>query len=72
MIPIVKTLLFTLLVPGTVTILLPCLLLSLPVELFPFSLGMFKYTGILLMGIGISIYLWCAWDFAFSGKGTPS
>jgi protein-S-isoprenylcysteine O-methyltransferase Ste14 len=31
-------------------------------DLFPLTLG-----GMLLMGAGVFGYLWCAWDFAFTG-----
>jgi protein-S-isoprenylcysteine O-methyltransferase Ste14 len=26
----------------------------------------------MILGAGVAIYLWCAWDFATAGRGTPS
>lgn len=66
---IFKTLVFTILVPGTVTVLIPQWLLSAQP---PQPTGAFRYFGLLPMTIGASIYLWCAWDFATAGRGTPA
>lgn len=67
-----KTLIFTILVPGTVAVLLPYRLASSPAAWGSLSLGSFRYFGLVLMAIGAMTYLWCAWDFAFAGKGTPA
>jgi protein-S-isoprenylcysteine O-methyltransferase Ste14 len=68
---LLKTMLFTLIVPGTVTVLIPrWLLASFPP--WPLPLGIFSFAGLLLLLLGAAIYLWCAWDFTFSGKGTPA
>ena len=64
---LLKTLLFTLVMPGTFGVYLPQVLksgslgLSLPVRL----------VGLAISGCGGVIYLWCAWDFATKGLGTP-
>lgn len=64
-----KTLIFTILVPGTVTVLIPRWLLSTehttPTEAI-------HYLGLVPILMGAAIYLWCAWDFATFGKGTPA
>ncbi len=65
---IFKTLIFTILVPGTVTILIPRWLLAAETSQ---SAGAFRYFGLIPLAIGAAIYLWCAWDFATFGKGTP-
>lgn len=70
--PIIRTLIFTLLVPSTVTGWGPYLLLTRAPELLPFYIGGFRFLGILPMLLGAAIYLWCAWDFTFTGKGTPA
>jgi protein-S-isoprenylcysteine O-methyltransferase Ste14 len=66
-----KTLIFTILVPGTVAFLIPWLILGRPpsVEIVspsPWVLG----APPLLAGVGL--YLWCAGAFTFIGKGTPA
>ncbi len=69
---IFKTLVFTLLVPGSVTVAVPHFLLTSRPELVRFELGPFRLLGILPMALGASFYLLCAWDFAWTGKGTPA
>ena len=68
---LLKTIVFTFLVPGSVTILVPYLLLSSrPVP--PLELGPVRYFGTLPILVGAAIYFWCAWDFTFAGRGTPA
>lgn len=69
---LIKTIIFTFLVPGTVTILVPYWLLSSPSSPQPMHLGVFRYFGVLPTLIGTAIYFWCAWDFTFAGRGTPA
>jgi len=67
-----KTLLFTIIAPGTVTVLLPYLiLLSKWNKAIPF-LGALRFFGLAPLLIGFGIYLWCAYDFAAKGRGTPA
>ena len=67
-----KTLIWSVFVPGTATVLVPYLLLSSRIELFSAKLGEFRLVGLPLILLGVLIYLWCAWDFTFTGKGTPA
>ena len=66
-----KTLVFTILVPGTVTVIIPWHLLQgagglvLPGP----SLWM---VGLLPLLLGVGLYVWCAGAFTFIGKGTPA
>ncbi len=69
---LLKTLLFTLVVPGTVAGLLPYLFLVHGRILPPLPLGPFRYAGVVLLMLGVLIYLWCAAEFTFRGYGTPS
>ena len=63
-----KNLLFTILVPGTVSVYLPLLIArGKPIASIPFLLAL----GALLLVFGTAIYLWTVWDFATSGRGTP-
>jgi protein-S-isoprenylcysteine O-methyltransferase Ste14 len=61
---------FTLLVPGTIAVLIPYRLASgARGEL---ELGAWRYLGLSFIALGALIYLWCAWEFTFAGKGTPA
>jgi len=64
-----KTLVFTILLPGLVTAGIPyCLLAPQP----EFEIGPFRFVGIISIVLGAAVYFWCAWDFAFLGYGTPA
>ena len=67
-----KTLLWSVFVPGSLTILVPYLLLSSKLELFHVELSIFRFIGLIPIALGAMLYLWCAWDFTFTGKGTPA
>lgn len=67
-----RTLLFTILVPGSATVGIPYLILALrPVTMW-FDLGPLRYGGVIPILAGAITYLWCAWDFTFTGRGTPA
>jgi protein-S-isoprenylcysteine O-methyltransferase Ste14 len=66
-----KTLIFSILVPGTVAGFIPWLLLQGSdgaVLLIP-SIWM---VGLLPLLLGVGLYFWCAGAFTFIGKGTPA
>lgn len=63
-----KNLCFTLLVPGTVAGYLPWWL----VREREFVLSGWTAAAAVNMVLGVSIYLWCLWDFASYGRGTPA
>src|SRR5438045_2030067 len=67
-----KTLIFTVLVPGTVAGLIPYRILSSAAENGTIAIGGVRYLGMVLIAIGAAIYFWCAWDFTFAGRGTPA
>jgi protein-S-isoprenylcysteine O-methyltransferase Ste14 len=69
---LLKTLIFTILVPCTVTIYIPYLLLSSPSAPPPMEIGPIRYSGSIPILIGTLIYLRCAFDFTFAGRGTPA
>lgn len=66
---IFKTLVFTILIPGTVTVFIPRWLLS---DGNSAPISGIRYLGLLPVTMGIAMYLWCAWDFATTGRGTPA
>lgn len=67
-----KTLLWSIFVPGTLTIFVPYLLLSSKIELSRAGSSNLRFVGLIPIAMGASIYLWCAWDFTFTGRGTPA
>jgi len=69
---LLKTFIFTILVPCTVIIYIPYLLLSSPSAPPPMQIGPFRYLGTIPILIGTLIYLRCVLDFAFEGRGTPA
>lgn len=72
----IRSLVFTIVVPGTVIGLVPYWLANskLDAQLFgkaPETL-MADIVGYFLLVIGSLIYLWCVYDFTFIGRGTPA
>ena len=65
---LLKNLLFTLLVPGTVAVYVP---LRLAQGRSPL-LGPTLVLALVLLTVGVAIYVWCVWDFATFGRGTPA
>lgn len=68
----IRAAIFTVLVPGSVTVWISALLLSSGVRLFSADIGAFQFTGVFPIALGAALYLWCAWDFASASKGTPA
>ena len=64
---IIKTLIFTIVVPGTVGIYIPYRLRGPD----PHAVTALGWLGLVPGAAGVAIYLWCAWDFAVFGRGTP-
>jgi protein-S-isoprenylcysteine O-methyltransferase Ste14 len=67
--PILKTLLFTILVPGCVILLIPYVLEAK--EAYRPATWV-NWLAIVPCMLGGLILLWCAWDFAVVGRGTPA
>ena len=65
---LLKNLLFTVLVPGTVAVYLPLMIAG---HRSP-APGIVWAIGCLLLTLGVAIYAWCVWDFATYGRGTPA
>lgn len=69
---LLKTLLFTILIPGTVAGLVPALLITYLNILPRLPGGWIRIPAGVLLGIGVPIYLWCAGEFVLRGRGTPA
>src|SRR5574342_223709 len=65
---VLKNVLFTLVVPGTVAVYAPLLIAGdfVPARGLPFIVAL------VLLTTGGAIYAWCVWDFAVFGRGTPA
>ncbi len=68
MLLLIKNVVFTLVVPGTVAAWLPLLLTRGLSPASPPRLA----GAIPLWLVGGAIYVWCVWDFATFGRGTPA
>ncbi len=68
MVLLLKNLLFTFVVPGTVAGFVPVFIAG---DRTPAGGGVLLVASI-LFGLGASIYCWCVWDFATFGRGTPA
>ena len=66
-----KTLIFSILVPGTVAGIIPWLLLQGSGNLV-LRIPSVWMIGLLPLLLGVGLYLWCAGAFTFIGKGTPA
>lgn len=64
---LIKTLLFTLVLPGTVGVYVPQALKDKATK----PPALFEWTGLVLFACGAAVYFWCAWDFVSKGLGTP-
>jgi protein-S-isoprenylcysteine O-methyltransferase Ste14 len=64
-----KTVVFTVLVPGGVAGVVPFLLVHGRIRMAPYGLAA---AGLVLIVLGAACYLRCAFDFAFTGRGTPA
>lgn len=67
--PIIRTLIFTVFVPGFWTVMMPYWILPRPVRPALSGAGA---AGWFLIAVGIALYFACAfWGFAVRGRGTP-
>ncbi len=61
---------FTVLVPGTVTVFLPYYFLDRSVQGIG-AWGPIELAAVLVLGVGAAIYFRCLWDFVVAGRGLP-
>jgi protein-S-isoprenylcysteine O-methyltransferase Ste14 len=68
---VLRLAIFTALYPGTVTGLIPVLILIGTGNPAPHISGV-GGLGLVFILAGVGVYGWCAWDFATRGLGTPA
>ncbi|MGA8221169.1 MAG: isoprenylcysteine carboxylmethyltransferase family protein [Candidatus Acidiferrales bacterium] len=69
---LLKLALFTVLVPGTVTVWLPLFGFYPAIRHQPIEWNAVAAGAVIVIAIGVAGYLWTALDFAIYGKGTPA
>ena len=67
---LLRSIFFTVIQPGTVTILIPYWLLSWRPKPFLSDHNSLRVFGVPLIIIGAAGLLWCIWDFFSAGRGT--
>jgi protein-S-isoprenylcysteine O-methyltransferase Ste14 len=67
-----RTVIFSIVVPGTVVGLVPYLLITHTAVAFPIAFGPVRYAGVAPMITGIVTYIASAKSFVIQGKGTPA
>ncbi len=65
------TLFFLFLVLPIFFIYIPYKIVSYPNHALLFDIGVWRYSGLILIVLGAAGYFWCSHSFAFSGKGSP-
>lgn len=68
---IVSTLIFVVLIGGTVMVLIPIKLLFSSYRL-NVEIDFLRYFGLIPVMLGVTICFWCWREFIFKGKGTPA
>ncbi|RMD84644.1 MAG: isoprenylcysteine carboxylmethyltransferase family protein [Candidatus Dadabacteria bacterium] len=68
----VKTVLFTVVVPGTTTVLLPWLVVEATGSAAPGRWPFAGPFGLVAIAAGVLLYAWCATSFVRIGRGTPA
>jgi protein-S-isoprenylcysteine O-methyltransferase Ste14 len=66
-----KTAIFIVVVPGIVAFYVPLSLVGPEHQWNDLPLATWQYLGVLPFVAGIATALWCGWDFAVTGLGTP-
>jgi protein-S-isoprenylcysteine O-methyltransferase Ste14 len=65
-----RSVFFTIVVPGTVTVLIPYLIVARGGAVLPRGWGALQYLALAPIVVGAAILLRCIWDFARLGRGT--
>ncbi len=68
----IKVVVFTVVAPGTVTVVVPYLILARHGQFSWPDWGLLPVIGLAPLCSGLAFYVRCAWDFAVRGRGTPA
>lgn len=71
MVLLLKNILFTALVPGTVAVYIP-LWIAGGAAVLSLDRSLWKIAALLPLLLGAAIYFWCLFNFAVIGRGTPA
>jgi protein-S-isoprenylcysteine O-methyltransferase Ste14 len=63
---------FTIVVPGSVTVLIPSIILRSAGRGWPQSWTWMQFAALVPLTFGAAIYFRCLWDFAAKGRGIPA
>jgi protein-S-isoprenylcysteine O-methyltransferase Ste14 len=66
-----ETIAFTIVVPGTVTVLIPSWILGPNGRIPPQPWTVTSFVALLPLSLGAAIYFRCLWEFAARGRGIP-
>jgi protein-S-isoprenylcysteine O-methyltransferase Ste14 len=72
MVTALKSVVFLIVIPGTVFGLVPCLLVTRAPEVYALPIGSLRYLGPIGIALGLAALVWCVYDFAARGRGTPA
>ena len=64
-----RSLVFTFVLPGTVAVYAPWWILRGATLA---GAGPLRWLGLVPLALGVAIYVWCVYDFAIAGRGTPA
>jgi protein-S-isoprenylcysteine O-methyltransferase Ste14 len=65
-----RSLFYTIIIPGTVTVLIPYLIVSGQGERIPQPWDLLQVVGLIAALLGSTILLRCIWEFMVTGRGT--
>jgi protein-S-isoprenylcysteine O-methyltransferase Ste14 len=68
----IKTIVFTFIAPGTVTVLLPFVILRWVSRVCAIGFDPLSMVGVAMIAAGVVVYATCAWGFVRFGLGTPA
>ncbi len=72
MLLLLKNILFTVFMPGTVAVYIPLQVVASRGVPPPAEWNTAQFAALLPLSLGTAIYFWCVWHFAVTGRGTPA
>ena len=69
---VLETAIHTILLPGTILVGIPYVVLSSGDDFQPVRIGMLSVFALIPIAVGLTIGVWCTRDFISRGRGTPN